>query len=788
MNSACPFEDWLQSAGIPGDEGLYFLGTFDRRITFYSQQVRALQLIHALEKTGRLSENHDVAIVGAGAAGVTAAVATALVGANAFLFDPAETVLQLQSSSPRMLHPHIYEWPKLGSLESRANLPILTWEAMTGEQVQKELLKYFGFADAALTNLRFTSQRELKCVTRSGDSEWGIEFLDSRGKEDKHIFKHVILAIGFGHETSCGVAEKHNYWKHNSTGATAAEEHSPAHYFVSGNGDGGLTDFINLVVLDYEHLSFTERFLSYFEGETLWQETEKAYAEGQAEDNLEKAFDTYLTPLLSERNVLTKLQHQLRTDREITVNSDGPFFVAGKAAQLNQVMAFSVLEAAKEKKLKITRSVGKVADVCKENDKFKVLGPLVEGQVLTQNYDRVYLRHGPDRAGRYKPVEQYFDRYKAHVNEHGLCDEIPALRAETFEFFKTLEIENLKDQAAKTSEKERLARAQSTIVIGQDSATHQLYEQGSERLLDVARKCDQLTEDVHLLVTLPPDKVSESSDIIRMIKANHERIKLYATDAVLVQWRELYNATMSQNDVFCHFPARKLDTSGLSDAIDQCLLRLLDARITDVLQNSNWTALGKIDPSIIAQISPIWTSWNKALQTGPLLRSSFLRWLNSVGPNQSPWEGDRERIGDLVDALLLMLGTSLGQSLDPVDDKEHGNLSFNQSSRALGSGCRKIGSLQLADSYLPDEWTADALILSGTSELARPDEHGRIQDGGMAFDMLESPRRVHPVIILNNLMWRKKLQQDVTEWTSAIESEFKKYHERQDEALKEVSR
>ncbi|MEQ8286552.1 ABC-three component system protein [Thalassospira sp.] len=788
MNSACPFEDWLQSAGIPEDEGLYFVGTFDRRITFYSQQVRALQLIHALKMTGRLSESHDVAIVGAGAAGVTAAVATALVGANAFLFDTAQTVLQLQSSSPRMLHPHIYEWPKIGSLESHANLPILTWEATTGKKVQEDLQKYFDAANSKLDNLIFTPQNRLKCVTRSGTSKWELEFLDSQGKEDQRLFKHVILAIGFGDEISCGVSKNHNYWKHNSTGATAAEKHSPAHYFVSGNGDGGLTDFINLVVSNYEHLSFTKTFLSYFDDETLQQETAKAYAQSQAEYDLEQAFETYLTPLLSNHNVLTKLQPRLRTDREITINSNGPLFVAGKAAQLNQVIAFSVLAAAKEKKLKIIRSSGKVDDVCSENDKFKVLGPQVDEQALTQSYDRVYLRHGPDRAGCYKPVEQYFERYEAHVTDHGRCDEIPALGEETFEFFKTLEIDNLKDPASKISEKERLARAHSTIVIGQDLATHQLFEQGRERVLGLAQRCDQLTEDVHLVVTIPPDQVSDRLNIIRMIKASHERIKLYAVEAVYEQWREQHNATTLHNDVFCYFPAQPLDTSGLSGAIDQCLLRLLNGRITDVLQNSNWTALGKIDPSIIAQISPIWTSWNNALQTDLQLRSSFLRWLNSVDLHQSPWEGDRERIGDFVDALLLMLGTSLGQNLTPIDDKEYGNLAFNQSSRALGSGCRTIGKLQLADSYLPDDWTADALILSGTSELARPDEHGKIQDGGMAFDTLESPQRVHPVTILNNLMWRKKLQQDVKEWTLAIEREFKKYHERQDNALKEVSR
>ena len=61
--------NWMTSATIPGVEGLYFVGTFDRRITFYSQQVRALQLVRAMHESGKVDTNGSIAVVGAGAAG-----------------------------------------------------------------------------------------------------------------------------------------------------------------------------------------------------------------------------------------------------------------------------------------------------------------------------------------------------------------------------------------------------------------------------------------------------------------------------------------------------------------------------------------------------------------------------------------------------------------------------------------------------------------------------------------------------------------------------------------------
>src|ERR1041385_1270445 len=58
-----------------GSERLYILGIFDKRITLFTQQTRAINLIYSLGKQGKLRAGDRVAILGAGAGGLPAAIA-----------------------------------------------------------------------------------------------------------------------------------------------------------------------------------------------------------------------------------------------------------------------------------------------------------------------------------------------------------------------------------------------------------------------------------------------------------------------------------------------------------------------------------------------------------------------------------------------------------------------------------------------------------------------------------------------------------------------------------------
>jgi hypothetical protein len=126
------YGEFLKRWFAPGDEypGVFVLGCYARYVTLFSQQIRALNLIGALVKTDQLQRGKELAVVGGGVAGLTAAFAAQHCGWNVTLIEKNQDVIALQrASQERWIHPHIYDWPAEGSEAPRAGLPILDWEA-----------------------------------------------------------------------------------------------------------------------------------------------------------------------------------------------------------------------------------------------------------------------------------------------------------------------------------------------------------------------------------------------------------------------------------------------------------------------------------------------------------------------------------------------------------------------------------------------------------------------------------------------------------------------------------
>src|SRR5579862_4895680 len=105
----------LASSLAPGTDLVYFLGCFESRVTVYAQQVRALNLASALVSERKIRPTGRVAIVGGGAAGMTAAAALVALSPSlqkVVLFERSPDLLHMQMQShDRYLHPHVYDWP-----------------------------------------------------------------------------------------------------------------------------------------------------------------------------------------------------------------------------------------------------------------------------------------------------------------------------------------------------------------------------------------------------------------------------------------------------------------------------------------------------------------------------------------------------------------------------------------------------------------------------------------------------------------------------------------------------
>lgn len=122
---------------VPGLSDVYVLGCFERRVTIYSQQVRALNLIYALHKAkSNFGPSTRVAVIGGGVAGLTVAAAAAYRRCRVHLLERKPQLLHLlEGNYTRWVHPHIYDWPFPGAENPWADLPILDWRAASAGEV-----------------------------------------------------------------------------------------------------------------------------------------------------------------------------------------------------------------------------------------------------------------------------------------------------------------------------------------------------------------------------------------------------------------------------------------------------------------------------------------------------------------------------------------------------------------------------------------------------------------------------------------------------------------------------
>lgn len=235
---------------------MFILGAFEKRVTLYSQQVRALNLIYALVTSGRVKQDAHFAIVGAGAAGVTAAVAAAKAGFTVDLLDQFTKPLAfIGEPYQRWLHPHIYEWPFRhpslpDPLDPEACLPILNWTGGRGDEVMRRLREDF---DGLAHKLSISFQPLVRDVRfRPGADRRYLVCWKAANETYAREADIVILAVGFGTERPWGQVQPISYWRPDQLD-TEDPKIGPKRYLVSGNGDGGLIDLLRIKLQYFRH-------------------------------------------------------------------------------------------------------------------------------------------------------------------------------------------------------------------------------------------------------------------------------------------------------------------------------------------------------------------------------------------------------------------------------------------------------------------------------------------------------------------------------------------------------
>jgi hypothetical protein len=430
-------QEIIAEARIPGTQTVLVLGSFEKRVTVYAQQVRALNLVDAILSEGLVRPRGKIAIIGGGAAGITAAVALAKAApdlAALDLFESRSSVLALQHGSRRFLHPHFYDWPAPGADQPNAGLPIMNWQAGPAGEVAASLRAEFDQATHTSILTLHADQR----VTDLVPSDLGpIRVVVERGTAVRRIYEVVILAIGFGLEAYLD-GETPSYWSPSGlAGAIHTQMQDPI-LFVSGNGDGGLVDFMMASLDALEHHQICELLMGLDLGAAraeLEAIEREAWSDG-ADIDLLDAYRVRLRPHIPPA-VWPEIMDRLRPDVRIRLHTRERYLLRRTTALHNRLAVFLILEA--------DRQLGRNAITVTTDVDFAGPVPMrgdieIGGEAPFMPFRR-FLRLGPDSATNLAPFTDLLARYPGAVNppRSATRPDSPALTASAQDRFGALQ-------------------------------------------------------------------------------------------------------------------------------------------------------------------------------------------------------------------------------------------------------------------------------------------------------------------------------------------------------------
>lgn len=252
----------IEAAYLHTKPGCFFIGPFARRVSFASQQRRALHLVEALGEKGFLGSKEErtkktCAIIGAGLAGLTACAALRGWGCAVHVYERNPHALTAQSkASHRLVHPTIARWP-IDPLMFTTEFDFLDWAAGPCDSVIEGLRRDWERlveCDNALDLRVMPNVGVEKLLIHNGRIR--LELTEQKNSVDRpgniqprQGYDLVIVATGFA-EQHAPELPADSYWSEKDQ--VEAWRAGQRRVLVSGAGDGGLIDALRLVHGDFD--------------------------------------------------------------------------------------------------------------------------------------------------------------------------------------------------------------------------------------------------------------------------------------------------------------------------------------------------------------------------------------------------------------------------------------------------------------------------------------------------------------------------------------------------------
>lgn len=634
------------------DPAVFVVGAYDDRITFFSQQVRGLELVHALKDQGLLRARLRCAVVGGGAAGVAAAAALALIeDVDVILYEAAADVMMLQSASNhRRLDPYIYDWPGHNTADEVAGLPILDWRSGSArrvwDQVQTEFTAIRGAVGGRLSVL---TRHKVENVRREAGG-LRVQFrAPNTGVDPEHdAFDLVILAFGFGLETVGGDLQSTRYWDDAGVPGPEFTARETPRFLVSGNGDGALIDLVAAASRDFSHTAMLQTIIDQPRiGEVMARISEidraaRAAAARGEPVNYADLYDAQLYSDLVEIGLVARIERELRANVHVIWQTLEPDPYTVKTATVNRLAAYLVSKAIG---VRFQHRAGALSACARPaaGDPDLPRWFNCAGEVV--GVHTAVIRHGPDRVAVRTPFDNLLadfaaehERWLARFGEAALAPRLsPAAR-------QTIEAAALRwGVPAAVWRAEEIQNALPTrIAVQRDGA--RLAWSGDLPLDDCARLWDDPGPRGVAYASLTPAEMPASAAALLRLCAHSPALELKGDAAV---WRA-YSRDLTTDSPHGRDFAGPQISAGQPEGVAQNVTPLNDgqlalrihgaldawmlAKIDDVLSYYIRTGVDRgtqitLDAAgdLRAAMQPVWLEWKQMFEADPALLARFLR-------------------------------------------------------------------------------------------------------------------------------------------------------------------